>query len=53
MSRAQVTVVLIVYNDESRIAKALESIQRQTLSSIDIVVVDDASTDGKIGRAHV
>jgi glycosyltransferase involved in cell wall biosynthesis len=35
-----------VYNVEAFIAEALESIQSQTFSDIDIVVVDDGSTDG-------
>ena len=41
-----VSVVLISFNDVGRIGRALESIRRQTLRSIEIIVVDDASTDG-------
>ncbi len=40
-----VSVVLIGYNDASRITRALESLRRQTLRSLEIIVVDDASTD--------
>ena len=40
-----VSVVLIGYNDAARITRALDSIRRQTLRSIEIIVVDDASTD--------
>lgn len=40
-----VSVVLIGYNDAPRIVRALESLRQQTLRSIEIIVVDDASTD--------
>ena len=41
-----VSVVLIGFNDVGRIGRALESIRRQSLRRIEIIVVDDASTDG-------
>lgn len=40
-----VTVVVPVFNDEETIAAALDSALAQTLAEIEIVVVDDASTD--------
>ena len=40
-----VTIVLIGYNDAARLPRALQSCREQTLSSIEILVVDDASTD--------
>ncbi len=40
-----VSVVLIGYNDAARITRALDSLRRQTLHSIEIILVDDASTD--------
>lgn len=40
-----VSVILIGYNDATRIGRALDSIRHQTLRSIEIIVVDDASTD--------
>lgn len=46
MAEPLVSVVLIGYQDEARIGRALTSIQDQTLHSIEIIVVDDASTDG-------
>ena len=46
MSAPDVTVVVISYNDAARLPRALASIQRQTLRAIEIIVVDDASTDG-------
>ncbi len=45
MSGPDVTVVLISYNDAERLPRAIRSLQRQTLRSLEIVVVDDASTD--------
>ena len=46
MPRApRVSVVVIVYNDAEHLPAALRSAQRQTLDDIEIVVVDDASTD--------
>jgi CDP-glycerol glycerophosphotransferase len=47
MSRTpDVTVVVIGYNDAERIERAIQSVRRQTLRNLEIVVVDDASTDG-------
>lgn len=40
-----VTVVVISFNDAARLPRAVRSIQRQTLRNLEIVVVDDASTD--------
>lgn len=40
-----VSVILIGYNDGARMVRALDSIRQQTLRSIEIIVVDDASTD--------
>ncbi len=43
---AGISVLMGVYNVEAYVAEALASIQSQTLSDIEIVVVDDGSTDG-------
>jgi glycosyltransferase involved in cell wall biosynthesis len=42
---ATISVLLPVYNVEPYVAEALASIQSQTFSDIEIVVVDDGSTD--------
>lgn len=39
------TVVVIVYNDERRLPRAVRSVQRQSMTDLEIVIVDDASTD--------
>src|SRR5204862_2242187 len=41
-----VTVVVPVYNVEDYLTACLESIQFQTLEDLEVVMVDDGSTDG-------
>ena len=41
----QVSIIIAVLNGEQTIRKAIESAQRQTLRDLEIVVVDDGSTD--------
>lgn len=45
LKEAEVTVVIPLYNYARYIVDALESVGRQTLGVIDLVVVDDRSTD--------
>lgn len=40
-----VSIVIPVYNDADVIAGALDSCLRQTLAAVEVIVVDDASTD--------
>ncbi len=40
-----VTVVVIVHNDAERLPRAVESVRRQTLRELEIVISDDHSTD--------
>jgi glycosyltransferase involved in cell wall biosynthesis len=49
MLMAQVSVVIPVFNDEASIAEAIESTQRQQFRPLEIIVVDDGSTDGTKG----
>lgn len=44
-NRPLVTVVMAAYNAERYIAAALASLSRQTVGDIEVVVVDDGSTD--------
>ena len=45
---ARISVLLAVYNVEAYVAEALASIQSQTYTDIEIVVVYDGSTDGTL-----
>ncbi len=47
-----VSVLLPAYNVESHIEEAIQSIQGQTIRDIEIVVVDDGSTDGTLARVQ-
>lgn len=44
----EVSVVLPVFNDEAWIAQSIESCRVQSLNNIEIIVVDDASSDGTV-----
>ena len=41
-----ISVIIPVFNVRPYLAKALESVIRQTYSHLEIIVVDDGSTDG-------
>ena len=42
----RVTVIIPIYNTEKYLRKCLESVMNQTLRDIEIICVDDGSTDG-------
>ncbi|MET8243702.1 bifunctional glycosyltransferase family 2 protein/CDP-glycerol:glycerophosphate glycerophosphotransferase [Streptomyces sp. NPDC005202] len=41
-----VSVVVIVYNDEERLPTAVGSVLDQTLRNVEVIIADDCSTDG-------
>ncbi len=49
-----VSVVIPVFNGERHLGEALESVRRQTHPEVEVIVVDDGSTDRsvEIARAH-
>ena len=46
-----VSIILPLYNQQNYIAECLASVCRQTLADIEIVVVDDGSTDASAAIA--
>lgn len=45
---AQVSVVIPVYNTEQHLRQCLDSVTAQTLEDLEIICVDDGSTDGSL-----
>ena len=48
MTSPRVSIVLIGYNDASRLKSALESLMAQSFRDIEIIAVDDCSTDNSV-----
>ena len=48
MTTPKVTVLVAVYNAEKYIRKCLDSLIEQTLTDIQVVCIDDASTDNSL-----
>jgi glycosyltransferase involved in cell wall biosynthesis len=48
----QVSVVIPVYNSASTLTRAVNSVLRQTLHDIEVLIVDDASCDTSLAMAH-
>ena len=51
----KVSIIIPVYNVEKFLKECLESLIHQTLEDIEIICINDCSTDNslEIGRAHV
>ena len=47
-----VSVVVVNFNGRQRLPACLESLRRQTYPSVEVIVVDNASTDGSIALVH-
>ena len=48
-ARPTISVVLISYNDEKRLPTAIRSVLAQTFQDLEVIVADDASSDGTAG----
>ena len=48
MDCPKVSVILTIYNREKYIEKCIRSLLEQTLDNVELVVVDDASTDASL-----
>ena len=51
MNKSLISCIVPVFNGENYLAEALESILAQTYRPIEVIVVDDGSTDGTAGLA--
>jgi GT2 family glycosyltransferase len=49
---AEVSVIVPLYNYAQYVTEALDSVRTQTLATLDLIVVDDASTDTSLAVAH-
>lgn len=47
-SAVKVSVIIPVYNTEAFVAEAVNSVRAQTFSNLEIIVVNDGSTDGSL-----
>ena len=45
---SEISVIVPVHNTEKYLNKCIESIQNQTIGSIDIILVENASVDGSL-----
>ncbi|MBN3905088.1 MAG: glycosyltransferase family 2 protein [Nostoc sp. NMS1] len=52
MDIPEVTVIMPAYNTEAYISQAIESVLGQTLKNLELIVVDDASTDKTLAIAQ-
>ena len=52
MSAPQVSAILTGYNSEKTIRRAVDSVVAQTFDDLEIIVVDDASTDGTVAAVE-
>lgn len=50
----KVSIIIPIYNVEKYVGQCLESVMKQTLQEIEIICVDDGSTDlsGKIANSE-
>ena len=46
MNEALVSVVVPVYNANRYVSQCLESIAQQSYKNIEVIIIDDGSTDG-------
>ena len=48
MEYKKVSIIIPVYNNEKFLDKCLDSVVNQTLNNIEIIIINDGSTDGSL-----
>jgi len=48
ISKPRVSVIIPVYNTEAYVEEAMRSIMNQTFRDIEIIIIDDGSTDNSL-----
>lgn len=48
MKKPKISVIVAVYNTESYVSKCLDSLLKQTYKNIELIVIDDCSTDSSL-----
>ena len=46
MKEVFVTIIIPIYNVEKYLRMTLDSVQAQTLKNLEVIMIDDGSTDG-------
>ena len=53
MNNPKVSVIIPVYNTEAYVEQTLRSIMGQTLRDIELIVINDGSTDGSLSALEI
>lgn len=53
MNHPKISVIIPVYNTEKYVKESVESIMQQTLQDIEIIIINDGSTDNSLSVIHL
>ena len=51
-AKGKITILVAVYNTEPYLRECLDSLINQTYNNLQIICIDDASTDGSLAILH-